>query len=91
MKIEIGKRYGYFSPVEYVGKRSDDIYICECVACGRKQIVGSYKLSLVAKETDRKGCNYCNNGTETDRIKCVINGKTRSIYSVWSLRRTPGI
>ena len=88
MILEIGKQFGYFVPVEYVGKRSDDVYICKCVACGRKQIISSYKLLSISKEHDRKGCNYCNNGTETDRVKRVINGERRAVYGVWlSMRR----
>lgn len=88
MNIEIGKLYNYFIPIKYEGKRSDDIWICECIACGRKQIIGSYKLLSIEKESDRNGCNYCNNGTETDRIKYVVNGKRRSVYGAWyNMRR----
>ncbi|MBQ1779314.1 MAG: hypothetical protein IIZ93_14260 [Acidaminococcaceae bacterium] len=79
----IGQEFNYLVPIKYVGKRSDDIWICECVSCKRRQIISTSKLRLILKEEKRKGCSYCENGTKTDKIKIVVDGVRLPVYGAW--------
>ena len=81
--IKKGNRYNYLVPVEIIEIRRDYIWLCECVACGRKHIESSQRLLSIEKEEARKGCNYCENGTNTDRVKYIVNGKRYFVYSTW--------
>lgn len=82
-KIIVGEQYNLWKVLEFVGKKEDDIWLCEC-RCGRKRRMSTSKLLMYKNHAwHHNGCGYCESDRYKDHPRIIVDGARIPVYGAW--------